>query len=89
MQDKRITSLDLSKSSTLAASTIYDVLENHSSPKLSTIQGLCDALDLEIRVCNGNNCRENDELTELISGLSKKKRETVKEFIMMLERYPE
>lgn len=87
IKDKNISLRDLSKASMVAPSTIYDVLENKAIPRLSTVQSLCKALGLEIRVCKEEKHTEPDELIESIAKLSKKKRETIKEIVLLLDKF--
>ena len=89
MKCKNISLRTLSKMSMVAPSTIYDVLENKGSPRLSTIQYLCTALGLEIKAYRGEHSTEQDELIETISNLSKKKRETIKEIVLLLDEFNE
>lgn len=86
IENKKISLHTLSKMSTVAPSTIYDVLENKGSPRLSTIQCICKALDLNIKAYK-IDYTEQDDLLETISNLSEKKRETVKEIVMLLDQY--
>ncbi len=89
MKNKNISLRKLSKISMVAPSTIYDVLENKGSPRLSTIQYLCKALGLEIKAYRGEPNTEQDELIETISNLSRKKRETIKEIVLLLDEFNE
>lgn len=86
---KKISLRDLSKMSMVAPSTIYDILENKGSPRLSTIQYLCKALGLEIKVYRREANTEQAELIKAISNLSKKKRETIKEIVLLLDEFNE
>lgn len=79
----------LSKLSLVAPSTIYDVLENRVSPRLITLQDICSALDMEIKVYKKHIYLEDEELLLSISNLTIAKRELAKEIIMLLDKYDE
>ncbi len=77
----------LSKLSLIAPSTIYDVLENRVSPRLITLQDICSALDMEIKVYKEPIYLEDDELFLSISNLTDTERKLAKEIIMLLDKY--
>lgn len=89
MKNKNISLRTLSKMSMVAPSTIYDILENKGSPRLSTVQYLCKALGLEIKAYREESDTKQDELMEKISNLSRKKRETIKEIVVLLDEFNE
>ena len=89
MKKRDLSLRELSKLSLVAPSTIYDVLENRGSPRLITLQDICKALDMEIKVYKKHIYLEDDELLLSISNLTKSKRELAKEIIILLDKYDE
>ncbi len=88
MTEKKISLRTLSKMSLIAPSTIYDLLENRGSPRLSTVIDVCEALNLELKLCGREDKQSEDELYGSLH-FSQKRIELVKGILELLDRYDE
>lgn len=84
MRDQKICVLSLSKMSMISQSTIHDILENKTSPRLVTLQAICDVLNLEIKASERDNYIENNELLTKIINLSSCRKKFVESIIDLL-----
>ncbi len=89
IKKQNISLRELSKRSLVAQSTVYDVLENRGSPRLVTLQYICKALDLEIKVYKKHINLEDDELIRSIAILPESKRKLIQDIVMLLDKYDE
>ncbi len=89
MKKRNLSLRELSKLSLVAPSTIYDVLENRGSPRLTTLQDICKAMDMEVKISPRQQYKEDEDLLLSISNLTKAKRRLVKAIILLLDAYDE
>ncbi len=88
MTEKKLSLRALSKKSLIAPSTIYDLLENRGSPRLSTVLDVCEALNLDLKLCGREDKQSEDELYESLQ-FNQKRIELVKGILELLDRYDE